>query len=160
VSKRITTEQEQALNELIAQIPARKPVQAVGSELMQLLETWLGISQKDVAQMAEGLLSGKDEVQSQFLDWTESHPTESIFEFLAAASLAFYTAEKEVNPKIQTYVDAFYYISTCASVGYADIFAVTQTGRAIASLVMILGPALSSHAVDRPARTSRNQSEQ
>jgi hypothetical protein len=47
-------------------------------------------------------------------------------------------------------VDAFYYISTCASVGYADIFAVTQAGRAIAALVMIIGPALTTNSLNRP----------
>jgi hypothetical protein len=58
-----------------------------------------------------------------------------------------------VNPKITSYVDAFYYIATCASVGYADIFAATQTGRAIAAMVMIVGPALTSRALDKPAGT-------
>ena len=45
---------------------------------------------------------------------------------------------------------AFYYITTCASVGYADVFAVTQPGRAIAALVMIIGPALTNRVLDRP----------
>jgi hypothetical protein len=70
--------------------------------------------------------------------------------FLAASSAAFYAAEKDQNPRIKTYIDAFYYISTCASVGYADIFAATQTGRAIAALVMIVGPALAARSLDRP----------
>jgi hypothetical protein len=76
-------------------------------------------------------------------------PLDAVFEFLATASLAFYTTEKDANPKIKTYVDAFYYIATCASVGYADVFAVTQTGRSIASLVMIVGPALTSRSLER-----------
>jgi hypothetical protein len=37
------------------------------------------------------------------------------------------------------HIDAFY-ISICASVGYADIFAATQMGRATVALVMIVGP--------------------
>ena len=80
----------------------------------------------------------------------EHNPLDAAVTFLAAASYAFYVAEKDVNPKIKTYIDAFYYISTCASVGYADIFAATQTGRAIAGLVMIVGPALTNRALDRP----------
>jgi hypothetical protein len=71
---------------------------------------------------------------------------------LGGAALAFYQAEKGVNPKIETFTDAFYYISTCASVGYADIFAQTQTGKAIASFVMIIGPALAAKSLDRPGR--------
>ena len=76
---------------------------------------------------------------------------DAAFEFLGAAALAFYLAERGVNPKVETYVDAFYYIATCASVGYADIFAATQAGRAIAALVMVVGPALAAKALERPA---------
>ena len=71
-------------------------------------------------------------------------------EILGVASWAFYEAEKDANPRVTSYVDAFYYISTCASVGYADIFAVTQAGRAIAALVMIVGPALTANSLNRP----------
>ena len=54
-----------------------------------------------------------------------------------------------VNSHIKTFVDAFYYGATCASVGYVDIFALTQTGRAIAALVMILGPGLTAYFLGR-----------
>ena len=70
--------------------------------------------------------------------------------FIATAAAAFYVVEKDANPKIKGYIDAFYYIATCDSVGYADIFAATQTGRAVAALVMILGSALTSRALNRP----------
>jgi hypothetical protein len=99
----------------------------------------------------QSLLQTKDHLTLQALDIAENNPLDAAMGFLAAASLAFYAAEKGHNPKVTTYIDAFYYISTCASVGYADIFACTQTGRAIAALVMIVGPALASHALDRPA---------
>jgi len=56
--------------------------------------------------------------------------------FYRHSEATFYLAERGTNPKIKTLVDALYYISTCLSVGYADIFAQTQTGRAIATLVM------------------------
>ena len=99
----------------------------------------------------QSLLQAKDDLTRQALDIAERNPLDAAMGFLAAASVGFYAAEKGQNPKITSYVDAFYYISTCASVGYADIFACTQTGRAIAALVMIVGPALASHALDRPA---------
>jgi hypothetical protein len=35
-------------------------------------------------------------------------------------------------------------------VGYADIFAQTQAGRAIATLVMTVGPALTNEILDHP----------
>ena len=98
----------------------------------------------------QSLLQAKDGLTRQALDVAERNPLDAAMGFLGAASIAFYAAEKGHNPKITSYIDAFYYISTCASVGYADIFAYTQTGRAIAALVMIVGPALASHALDRP----------
>jgi hypothetical protein len=141
---KITLEQQQALDSLVALI--HRPQSLPESDL---LKTWLGISQQDIAGFIHDLLSRKDVLETRLLDWTEHRPLDAVFEFLATASLAFYTAEKATNPKIKTYFDAFYYIATCASVGYADIFAVTQTGRSIASLVMIVGPALTSRSLER-----------
>ncbi len=51
-------------------------------------------------------------------------------------------------------MDALYYISTCLSVGYADIFAQTQSGKLIATLTMTIGPALTSNALDPPGRAA------
>jgi voltage-gated potassium channel len=55
----------------------------------------------------------------------------------------FYVAEKDHNPKVRSYFDALVFISTCLSVGYADVFARTPAGKAIAAAVMTVGPALS-----------------
>jgi voltage-gated potassium channel len=60
----------------------------------------------------------------------------------------FYVAEKGNNPKVETYWDALVFISTCMSVGYADVFARTAAGKAIASAVMTLGPAMSGAILD------------
>ena len=144
----LTPEQQQALEALMAHVPsARAETPTVVSDL---LKTWLGISREDVNQWLGALLSDKDSLERRLLDWTERSPLDATFEFLAGAAVAFYAAEKDANPKIKTLVDAFYYISTCASVGYADIFAVTQTGRAIAALVMVVGPPLTGKALNRP----------
>ena len=37
-----------------------------------------------------------------------------------------------------------HYVSTCLSVGYARIFPVTATGKLVATLVMAIGPSLTS----------------
>jgi hypothetical protein len=42
----------------------------------------------------------------------------------------------------------FCYVSTSLSVGYANIFPVTQAGKAIGALVQMVGPALSAKALD------------
>ena len=135
----MTPEQENALADLETLLPGR-PSPGIQDDL----KTWLGISHEDAAGMVRGLFNRKEILENKLLDWVEHRPVDAAFEFLAASALAFYTAEKNSNPKIKTYVDAFYYIATCASVGYADVFAVTQTGRSIASLVMIVGPALTN----------------
>jgi voltage-gated potassium channel len=66
-------------------------------------------------------------------------------------SFLFYVAEKGHNPKVETYWDALVFISTCLSVGYADVFARTPAGKAIASAVMTFGPAMSGALLDGPA---------
>jgi hypothetical protein len=151
----LTTEQQSALDELVAHLPpstSAKPAEASLMEVaLEALQTWLGVSPNEVRSLWDKFLARKAGMQSQWLDRVERNPLEAALEFLSAASLAFYLAEKDANPKIKTYIDAFYYISTCASVGYADIFAITQTGRAVASLVMIVGPALAARTLERPA---------
>jgi hypothetical protein len=62
----------------------------------------------------------------------------------------FYVAEKGRNPKVETYWDALVFISTCMSVGYADVFARTPAGKAIASAVMTVGPAISGAVLEEP----------
>ena len=145
----LTPAQEQALDLLVAQmrLAQPKPVPALQPDM---LLTWLGISQSDLREKIFALLGQKDEYEKRFLDWVNANPLEANLEFLGLAAWAFYQAEKGVNPKIQTYVDAFYYISTCASVGYADMFAITQAGRTIAAIVMMVGPSLTGRALNYP----------
>ncbi len=139
----LTPEQQQALNDLFAQVP--RP-----DEQPDALQTWFGISGKELKAKLLTQFDKKNEFEQRLLDLVESNPLDSAVMFLTASAAAFYQAEKGVNPKVKTYIDAFYYIATCASVGYADIFAATQAGRAVAGLVMIVGPALTNRALDRP----------
>lgn len=145
----LTPEQEQALDQLIVQMRKvqSKPASKLEPDMMQ---TWLGISQMELREKIFSLLGQKDEYEKLFLDWVNANPLEANVELLGVAAWAFYQAEKGANPKIETYIDSFYYISTCASVGYADMFAVTQTGRIIAAIVMMIGPALTGRALDYP----------
>jgi hypothetical protein len=70
---------------------------------------------------------------------------------VVGGAFLFYLAERGHNPKVRTYWDALVFISTCLSVGYADIFARTPAGQAIASAVMTFGPAMSGAIFDEPA---------
>ena len=145
----LTPAQEQALDELVAQMRQAQP-EPVSAPQPDMLQTWLGISQSDLTAKIFALLGQKDEYEKRFLDWVNANPLDANVEFLGLAAWAFYQAEKGANPKIQTYVDAFYYISTCASVGFADMFAVTQAGRTIAAIVMMIGPSLTGRALNYP----------
>jgi hypothetical protein len=72
---------------------------------------------------------------------------ETLTAFVQEAATLFYLAEHSQNPAIETYWDAVHYIATSLSVGYANVFPVTQAGKAIASAVMMVGPALSARAL-------------
>ena len=78
-------------------------------------------------------------------------PLDALATLVLGATALFYLAEKGKNPKVKSYTDALLFITTCLSVGYADVFAQTDAGKAIASVVMTLGPALSSRALDGPS---------
>ncbi len=124
------------------------------SQNPDLLYVFTGIPGERVADALKTALDKRGDLQAEFLERLTSHPMESLAGFLLGTSAAFYLAERDVNPKIKTFVDALYYMSTCLSVGYADIFARTQTGRLIATLVMSVGPALTSHALDLPGQAA------
>ena len=73
------------------------------------------------------------EWKQRLLDYAADNPLEALVTLVLGSSLAFYKAEKGTNPAVDTYDDAVYYISTCLSVGYANIFPVTQAGKFVAA---------------------------
>jgi voltage-gated potassium channel len=75
-------------------------------------------------------------------------PFDALVVTVLGGSFLFYLAERGKNPKVNTFVDALLFITTCLSVGYADVFACTQAGKAIASAVMTFGPVLSGAVFD------------
>ena len=115
-----------------------------------MLKTFTGISSVQVVEAWRVVMDRRGEIESEIVERLTRYPMESLAGFLLGTSAAFYLAEREANPKIKTFVDALYYISTCLSVGYADIFAQTQAGRAVATLAMTIGPALTNEILDRP----------
>jgi hypothetical protein len=147
----LTMEQQHALDALFAPNPPVLPRTDARRGPLSAITTWFGLAPDELQVRVTRLLADKAGLERRILDWAETNPLEAAFELLATASLGFYLVEKGANPKIQSYVDAFYYIATCASVGYADVFAVTQPGRAIAALVMTVGPALAARILDRPS---------
>ncbi len=78
-------------------------------------------------------------------------PLDAALGTVIAGSYLFWLAERDANPKVASFWDALVFITTCLSVGYADVFARTPSGKAIASFVMTVGPSLSAHLFDPPA---------
>ena len=90
---------------------------------------------------------------NRFRAAARSDPMGALLSLVGGASVLFYWAERGCNPKVRTLTDAVLFITTCLSVGYADVFARTEAGKAIASFVMTFGPAMSSAALDEGKRT-------
>jgi hypothetical protein len=88
--------------------------------------------------------------EERFCQLMTRNPLEALGVLLLGGSFLFYLAEVNRNHKVKTFWDALYYITTCASVGYADVFATTPAGKAISAVVFTFGPALTSQVFDRP----------
>ncbi len=129
-------------------------VQARAKPAPDMLQVFTGISGTRLIETLRGVLDKRGELEAEIAERITCYPMESLAGFLLGTSAAFYLAERDANPKIKTFVDALYYMSTCLSVGYADIFAQTQTGRAIATLVMTIGPSLTGELLDPPHRAA------
>ncbi len=94
-------------------------------------------------------------VKSALRSVVTSDPMGALVTTVLGGSYLFFLAERGANEKVKTYWDALVFVSTSLSVGYANVFAVTPAGQAIASALMTLGPALSSGAFDDPAEAER-----
>lgn len=86
--------------------------------------------------------------KDRLLNMAADNPLETLLVGVMGSAWVFYLAEKGENEGVNTYDDALYYISTCLSVGYANIFPQTQIGKFVAALVMIVGPSLSGWVVE------------
>jgi hypothetical protein len=81
-------------------------------------------------------------------DAIANDPMDAVSVTVLGGAYLFYLAEKGHNPKVTSYFDALVFVSTCLSVGYADIFARTPAGKAIATALMTFGPALSGAVLE------------
>jgi voltage-gated potassium channel len=121
------------------------------------------------ALMALGLLlgagSGKPPEQwlsgahGYFRDKQAQDPLNALVFTVLSGAAAFYAAERGVNPKVNSFFDALVYVSTNLSVGYSDIFAKTEAGKAIATTLMTYGPALATRAFDVPNEAQKRAAE-
>jgi len=87
-------------------------------------------------------------------------PFTKLVALVGLGAALFYKAEVGRNPKVNSYWDALVYVSTCASVGYGDIFAHTPVGKAIGSIVMTIGPSMANAAFDGSSRERAKEAEE
>jgi hypothetical protein len=87
-------------------------------------------------------------MEHALLTQLSGNPFESLCLLVGAGAAVFYWAEAGTNDKVNDYWDALHYVATSLSVGYANVFPVTPVGKIVGALVMMMGPALSSRALD------------
>ena len=93
---------------------------------------------------------GWNEAKSTLREMIAKDPLDALAVTVAGGALLFWIAERDVNPRCRRYEDALVFISTCLNVGYAQVFAVTAAGKAIATAVMTIGPAMAAAALNPP----------
>lgn len=83
-------------------------------------------------------------------DQIAKDPLDALAVTVGGGALLFWIVERDVNPRCRTYEDALVFASTCLSVGYAQTFAMTREGKAIATVLMTIGPAMAAAALNPP----------
>ena len=107
------------------------------------------------ALAAMALLSGdedlsygalKDKLRTEMV----RDPIDTTLGAVMGASVLFYLAERDVNPRIDSLAAAMEFVSTSMSVGYSNIFPETQAGRIIAAAIMAAGPSMTASFLEPP----------
>ncbi|HEX4420512.1 MAG TPA: potassium channel family protein [Kofleriaceae bacterium] len=120
-------------------------------ELVSLLPIALGLLASEGGEYAS--------LKHDLRRWAKDDPIDALVAAVLGGGLAFYLAERDYNPSCVTPWDGILYMATCLSVGYDNLFPVTPTGHALATLVQTFGPALSGMAFDAPGAETRAQAE-
>jgi len=94
------------------------------------------------AEESRAAVEALERWKKALLDQGVDNPLETLVMLVTGAAMVIYLAEKDVNEDIRTYGDALHYTATCLNVGYAKMFPVTQVGKVIAALVMMVGPSI------------------
>ena len=79
------------------------------------------------------------------------NPAQNTLILVGLATLLFYKAEKEHNPKVNDIWDSLVYVTTNLSVGFSDIFARTTMGKIVGSALMTFGPSMAANFINGAA---------
>jgi len=97
-----------------------------------------------------GTRASADALAKGLRDLVNRDPMQAAVATVLGGAYLFWLAERDANPKCRTYLDALVFVSTCLNVGYAQVFAQTEAGKAIATVLMTFGPALAAKIFDAP----------
>ncbi len=95
----------------------------------------------------KGIQAWEEIIEAWAQNKLTDEPFTKLVSLVVGGAAVFYKAERGVNPKVNSYLDALVYVSTCASVGYGDIFAKTPAGKLIGAVTMTVGPAMANAAL-------------
>jgi hypothetical protein len=125
-----------------------------------LTEAQANVLGEAVARAAAKQLDDELDLEQWARETFNDEPFTKLVALVGLGSALFYKAEVGKNPKVNSYWDALVYVSTCASVGYGDIFAHTPIGKAIGSIVMTIGPAMANAAFDGSSKERAREAEE
>src|SRR5688500_10630931 len=74
------------------------------------------------AETLTRLRAAVSEYRDRGRDYMNSHPLESLLALVFGGAAVYYLAERGRNEKVHHYWDALEFVSTCAEVGYSNIF--------------------------------------
>jgi hypothetical protein len=118
------------------------PDAAALSALAQIARAFVGARGGDL---------GYRTLKQGFREAVQRDPLDTILVSVLGGAYLFWLAEKDHNPKCRTFWDAAVFVSTCLSVGYDNVFARTESGKAIATFLMTFGPSVAAAAFNPPA---------
>jgi voltage-gated potassium channel len=108
----------------------------------------------------DALVTAYQGAKAKLRDWGARDPMDALGAVVSTGTAAFYLAEKGKNPRCKDIWDALTFVTTCLSVGYHNVFAVTPAGKAIASFLMTVGPSLAARTFEAPrAEAERAETE-
>ena len=113
-----------------------------------------------VAKAAAKQLDEDFDLERWAQEWFNDEPFTKLVALVGLGAALFYKAELGQNPKVNSYWDALVYVSTCASVGYGDIFARTPVGKIVGTVVMTIGPAMANAAMDGRRRDREREADE
>jgi hypothetical protein len=113
-----------------------------------------------LAQAAAKQLDEEFDLERWAQETFNDEPFTKLVAMVGLGAALIYKVEAPHNPGFKNYWDALYYVATSLSVGYGDNHPVTPMGKAIASVIQTIGPAMANRAYDGSLRAREKPAEE